>query len=141
MNFRSTLPEPFTDRALRKLLSFCAKEIGFPIRRLRRVDFLRTGKAFSGRWYPRQSRMSVRVGSSLVFPVRYSRFGIEKVVVDQWSAIVSIAAHEFAHGNDLLESGKTNERSAELQEKRVRDKFEANRAALLAEWTRQEIGK
>ena len=133
MKFRSTL-RTVPAYAVRRMVSWISKQIGYPVRMFQRVEFRSRGRDYSGmchgkRWF------GVRVCErSSAYPMVHSRFGFSHTFHDPWDALVSITAHEIAHCNDRLESGRTNERSAEMQEDRVWQVWLVQREALLAEW-------
>lgn len=134
MRFRSTLKEPYSEKALRRMMSWVAKQLGYPLKELRRVDFCYTSQYWSGRWYQTQRRMSVRLGKhEHTKPRERTRFGITTTVADAWETLILVTAHELAHAEDYR-SGKTNERSAEAQSARVLRTFQEQRAELVPAW-------
>lgn len=133
----------FSDRFLRRMLSWVCREVGYPLRRIRDVEFgNRQTAAYSGRaWYSR--RILVRVGPEPQFPKRETRPGTNyKWLVDRTEALVVVTAHEVAHLLQYsdgrihkLNDDRRCERDARWQESRVLLAFRDARETLLAEWS------
>lgn len=133
MKFQSTL-KTIPSFAVRRMVSWIAKQIGYPVRLFQRAEFRSRSRAYSGRCHGKRW-FGVRVCErTSAYPMVHSRFGFSHTFRDPWDALVSITAHEIAHCNDFRESGRTNERSAEMQEDQVWQVWLVQRDALLVEW-------
>lgn len=120
--------------AVQRMVSWVAKKVGYPVRLFQRVEFRSRRRGYSGRCHGKRW-FGVRVCERpSAYPTVHSRFGFSHEFRDAWDALVSITAHEIAHCNDYRENGRTNERSAEMQEDQVWQVWLVQRDALLAAW-------
>lgn len=133
MKFRSTLKN-FEPHFIRRMLSWVAKEVGYPISQLQRADFCHTKRFWggtSGLCYGR-FRIALRAPKRDQGP-NTRRGGIR--CNDLTETIVYVTAHELAHALDYLTCNKTNEGSAQLQGRKVLESFRLQRDQLVAEWS------
>lgn len=128
----------FSDRWLRRMVAWCCREIGLPVRQLRRAQFTNTKVAYRGRAWGYSRRILVRIGPAEKFPSPSWKYGGAMVDAcnDRVEGLVSITAHELFHILQSVERLRRTrkERSCVRAENLVRRKFSENREALLAIW-------
>lgn len=144
MKFTNTTS--YGNRFLRRMLSFCCRELGFPIKLLRGANFCnRTyGTGVNGRAWLDEFRILIRIGPNTHYPRdRIGHRGVDLHYVDQLSAIVYVTGHEIQHLvnvqkgiNDLLVANRDMEPHCVRMGKKCLLAFEANRECLLADWNR-----
>lgn len=133
------------DYYLRRMLSWVCKELEFPVRQIKNVEFgNRKTCDWSGRAWS-YNRILVRIGPADRFPcharVYRDGFSVGRIA-DRVEALVKVTAHEVAHldngerGNRSRERGGWggSERYTDAAAKRVLEAFRENRDALVAEW-------
>jgi hypothetical protein len=138
MKFRNTLGPDYPDHAIRRMLSWVAREVGYPIRKLRRADFCKSRNHWGGLCHGNY-RIGVRVGVKESWPCTHRRFGLSHVCHDPWDALIATTAHELAHSLDYIESGTTNERSADLQTQQVYQLWLTQKESLLPQWRSEPV--
>jgi len=136
----------YPDYFLRRMISWCCKEIGYPIRQLQEAKFSRrTDGRTSGRaWWP-SNRIHVSAGGTFADWQKskrrawYGEASAEAQERRRINALVHVTAHEiihlWLHWTEL--KWKAQERKTEWHAKRVKEKFLANREALLAAWRKE----
>lgn len=132
------------DYFLRRLVSWCCKELGLPSSKVRRAQFRnRTISAYSGHAYT-SMRFVASVGPAGRFPLNPdNRPGMKgTVIADRLEALVAITAHELAHLCQYAERRAPGlrrtrriERVTRREEVRVLSAFREQRDSLLAEWS------
>lgn len=144
MKLKNTTKHPA--HFLRRMVAWCAKEIGLPLREVRSVEFgNRSRGAFNGRAWYRQRRIRVVIGPATAFPVkpflypgRTSEAFLSPEYTDQLDALVGVTAHELAHlfqyHGRSGSAARRGERVTRHHERRLTELFRANRDGLLAEW-------
>ena len=97
MRFKNTTD--YSDKFLRRMLSWCCKELDMPIRKtVRSVSFANTKNAWSGcAWY--SGKIAIRIGSEKHFPYRpfYYRTNEPNWLNTRLQALVIVTSHEIAH--------------------------------------------
>lgn len=132
---------------LRRMVAWCAKEIGFPVSEIRLAEFGKRSRGeFNGRAWYRSRRIRVVIGPASEFPVapylypgRKSDAFMSPEFRDQLEALVGVTAHEIAHlfqyhgrsGN----AARRGERVTQHWERKLTELFRDNREALIAEWS------
>lgn len=139
MKLVNTLDWP--DRFIRRMVSWCCRELGLPVRYIREAQFRNTSNAWGGLCYGR--RIGVRVGNASHFPCKSKRHrnGLQIELADRTETLVYITAHELAHSANRRDRaagrrggwGGTEQYTDTLALK-VLEAFRANRPALLAAW-------
>lgn len=138
----------FPDCMLRRMVSWCCKELGLPVRRVMSAEFRqRRVQRFSGLAYRR--RIIVSVAPDSFFPWTDNgispgliRSGIVRTLADRTECLVNITAHELRHLVAYVDVERTrrrttpgsSERYTERDAQVVLNAFRANREALLTEW-------
>lgn len=133
----------FTDTFLRRMVSWCCKEVGLPVRWLKRATFRKARKtyrdvAFSG--LGGGHGIIVRIGPESAFPTHeFHRHLVRHVEFnDRIEALVGVTAHECYHCDQSRRrafKGASHDEPAAMQaERSAVEAFRANRDALLAEW-------
>lgn len=136
---------------LRRMLSWCCKQVGVPVRQLHKAEFgNRTDCAYSGRgtW----KRILVRIGPASCYPVkphlypgRTDEAFMSPLIEDRVEGLIAVTAHELTHAREHYRMKKQpairalrawgSERQTMFEERRVLELFKQNREALLAEWS------
>lgn len=135
----------FSEAFLRRMVSWCCRAVGLPVRWLRRATFKKTRTtyrniAFSG--LGGGCSIIVRIGSDSAYPVReFIRHGVKHPShADRVEGLVSTTAHECYHcrqSRDRAWRGRYNDEAAAIQAESVAlESFRANRDALMADWSR-----
>lgn len=133
----------FSDWFLRRMVAWCCRQCGLPVRRLITAEFKRTKQPYSGMAWGR--RIVVRIGEPWHFP-----FGPDKrpgmqgeILADRFEAVVAITAHEVEHccqrfenRHHKLDGKRALERATRTVEIACLRAFRANRESLLAEWNK-----
>lgn len=137
----------FSNKFLRRMVSWCCKEIGMPVRLMRKATFRnRNTRAYSGLGGSREIIASV--GRDKHFPLKPdNRPGMQgEIIADRVEALVAITAHELYHVAAQSVSqhrqrtrGKgrwcnSSERRTRFEEVRVLRLFRQQREELLAAW-------
>ena len=142
MRLKNTTDYP--DYFLRRMVSWCCKELDLPARAVKDATFRnRRTSPLSGRAWPWRGRIVVSVmAGEPTEPVSWGhRFGIEKVYVDRMEILLSVAAHELCHLRQYVDRGgsrfdvKYRERECDKWAELVLDKFRDQRESLCAEWS------
>lgn len=125
----------FQTTFLRRMVSWCCKQLDLPVRRVRKVTFRnRTTTQYSGHaWF--SGRIVVSIGTAKVIP------NIEQRLI----YLVHITAHELAHIMQGREGSKTrrgggwggSEKRTEKLALQCLDAFKENRERLLADWSKE----
>jgi len=128
----------FSDRFVRRMISWCATMAELPPSKIRAAQFTTTRAAYRGRAW-RSMRVLVRIGDAKHFPINGKYPGLvrapEYVLADRIEAIVHITAHEIEHLYDYREGIKiTREAQVDFRALKILEAFRDNRDALLAEW-------
>lgn len=115
---------------LRRMVVWVCRQVGVSTKQLRRVTFRRVKTPryiFTGQH--RNRHITVRLGQSNAYPHRLKRCNRDMLLHDDWDVLVFVAAHEAAHVSDIVQDGRTNEHSADMQA-----------VAVLLKWQRQRDG-
>lgn len=146
----------FPDHFLRRMVSWCCKELELPVRKVRNAAFgNRTNSAYSGHaWY--SMRIHISIGPEKFFPTgghlypgRTSEAYRTPMMNDRTEALVSITAHELTHLRTYdtfrsrpmirqMRRGIGSERQTQYEMRRLTELFRANREVLLANWNAVE---
>lgn len=156
MKLTTTL-DGFPEHFLRRMVSWCCRQIDFPIAKVRQAQFRNRSRGYSGRaWH--SMRIHVAVGSAVWFPTsghlypgRKSEAYRAPKIQDRTEAVVAITAHELTHlqdydsekdriGNPAFTRGP-GERRTMYNERRVLELFRQSREALVAEWSQAPTEK
>jgi hypothetical protein len=134
----------FPDYFLRRLYSWCCKELEISPRYIREIAFRNSSRAWGGLAYLSQRRIGVRIGTPESFPCKTKkhRYGLQETIADQTEALIEITAHELAHHEQYIRGSKTrqsgsgggSERMTDQQAFRVLRTFREQREQLLAVW-------
>lgn len=143
---------PWPDHFLRRLVSWTCRELGYPRRSLKGIEFgNRTNAAWSGHGggWSDHGYILVRVGPESRFPtntrVHRDGFSVGRIA-DRVEALVMVTAHEIAHCDAVRRGNKTrrsyrshgntvgSERYINGRAKQVLEAFREKRDELLAEW-------
>lgn len=133
----------FADHFLRRLVSWCCRQSGYPVRRLVSAKFSNTARSYSGMAYGSR-RIRVSIGGWYNFPTSPdNRPGMQgESFADRIEALVAVTSHEIEHLCQYAEG-----RSRRLNDKRAIERvtryteinslrlFRANRDALILEWS------
>lgn len=129
----------WTDSFLRKMIAWCCREVGLPVRHIKRATFRNCSPAYRGRGW--RYRILVSVGPDSKFPVVDKSNSIVGTVADRLEALILVTAHELQHANQYRESRITDlkrrrscERDARNAEGRALLQFRRDRHWLLPEW-------
>jgi hypothetical protein len=98
--FSNTLNIP--SHALRRMVAWVCKQVGYRVSRLRRVTYHRSRGGFSGLCHGSR-HFGVRLGN-LNYPVRHTRFGMTIDYADAWEVLVGVTAQESALCQQWLDS-------------------------------------
>lgn len=144
----------FSDAFLRRMTSWCAKQIGMPVNYLKRAVFRNSRTAFGGCARQWCSQITVCVGNKSQFPVACeSHYRQGEKFVDQIEAVVAVTAHELFHieagrlGSPHYQStrgyGRRRGHSSEAvtckEELRVLDLFRQQRDWLMCHWLTEPV--
>lgn len=139
----------WSDRYLRRMVSWCCKQLGAPTSIVRHAVFRNSRTTLGGAARQWCSQITVCVGRAHHFPcdVGYGR----GVYQDPTECLVAVTAHELFHleagrkgspnyqstrggGTARQRAGHSSEAVTCREEARVRDLFRADRVALEAQW-------
>jgi len=147
----------WSDRFLRRMVSWCCKELGLPVRFVKRIKFgNRRSDIFSGycRHWDRGCQIVVSISDS------ESRFpwtdngettgikGIVRTFQDRTECLVNVTAHELRHALAEIHGERTrgngrrvasSERATEFDAQKVQSAFNLDRENLLSEWGRDPV--
>lgn len=136
----------WSDKFLRRMVSWCCKKIEMPARLITRAQFTNCYNSYRGRAFGR--RFLVRIGPAERYPTRPdTRPGMgNEVFADRVEALVAVTAHELYHcaadchpdhqqRTRRRNSFGSSERLTHVMEVKVLRAFRANREALLAAWS------
>src|SRR3990167_7912559 len=122
----------FDNRFLRRMVTWCCRQVGYKVGRVRSVQFRnRTKRAYSGRAHGDRC-IVVSVGPAELFPTAPdSRPGIVGMILaDRLEALVTVTAHELAHlcqyrdgRSGRLSSDRKTEHDARWNELRTLNAF------------------
>lgn len=142
MKLQNTLP--FHDQFLRRMVSWVAKQIDLPVRTLKeaRFGFVKQGCVYSGRFYSRSNRISIRVDTPNIYPYSGKKRGpagdLPYTLQDQVDALVYVTAHEAWHAKQHKEELKRTRDALEPYARKasieVLVQFQAQKYRLLKEW-------
>lgn len=138
----------WSDRYLRRMLSWVCKELELPRTFIRRVEFGNRKTATWSGWASDSGRILVRIGPASHFPRKSNVFRdgfTAGVIADRVEALVYVTAHEAAHcdnarrgnrsrGNGRSRSNCGSERLTDGMAVRVLKVFREKRAELTAAW-------
>jgi hypothetical protein len=142
MKLQNTTDYP--DRMLRRIVSFCAREIGVSPKIVRRATFRNRGRGrhWSGHAYA--GRIVVSIGTAAAtWPHKWSHCKSytpatgEEFVVDRVEALIGVTAHEIGHVADYRRgryTGRGAEARVDAGARFVVRKFRERRDELLAAW-------
>ena len=124
---------------LRRVVSWCRRELGMPRSELRLAVFRNSRSAWGGNAQYWKKRIAVCVGHAGWFPRQNTHGG---TFHDRLDCLVEITAHELAHLWQHLHHTKTrirggwggSENATEWHALPVLAKFQRDREALLAQW-------
>lgn len=124
---------------LRKMTIWCCNLIGGSSRDIREIHFgKRATRAFNGRAWMWQRKIRVVIGPESSYPVRphpypgrTSKIFYSPPLKDRLAGLVTVTTHECAH----VIRQSADEAMTRTWERKAIEAFEANREALLAEWT------
>lgn len=125
---------------LRRMVSWCCKELDLPVRRLKYVRFGNSRRHWGGRAYWR-SRIGVRIGGDdCNRELKHWKFsdGFQVVTHSRLEVLVLTTAHELAHIEQfwrLGDEGRCLERHTEGMAYVVLKAFRSAQDALVAEWS------
>lgn len=126
----------FPDYFLRRMVGWCAKQLGYSTARLR-AEFRNRREWFSGHAYG-GGRIVVSVSrTEFAEPIKGRRHiaGVQVVYHDRMEALIGVTAHEIAHLCQYRDRRhKFAEHDAEWHAQRVLDAFRLGRDAWLAAW-------
>lgn len=129
----------YSDTFLRRMVSWCCKQLGLPARRLKQARFGNSRRHFGGMAYWR-SRIGVRIGGDdCNHEVKHWKFrdGFQIVTHTRLEVLVSVTAHEIAHIEQfwrLGDKGRCVERNTEGMAYAVLKAFRLAQDTLVAEW-------
>ena len=145
MKIVNTLEWP--DHFMRRMAAWCCREIGLPVRSLKKAAFRRSSSAWGGRAYLREGSIGVRVGDAKWFPQTTRRHTCleSETIADRLECLVDVTAHEVAHLEQFARRSKSrrnggaggSERNTQRIAYRTLRTFRENRDALVAEWSRE----
>lgn len=137
------------DHFLRRLVSWCAKTVGVPVKSIRVAEFgSRTHGAFNGRAWS-GGRIRVVIGPTNDFPAEAFLYPGRKTEAfrapayeDQLEALVGVTAHELEHIRGYIHNHNrairkrriVGERHTRHAERTVIEQFRAERTLLLLQW-------
>jgi hypothetical protein len=134
----------WTNRGLRRMVSWVCKNIGYPVRMLRGVTFRnRTTDSCSGHaeyW----GTIVISIGPPECFPTKTYRHrdGLQEELADRFEALVELTAHEIAHLDNKRRGVRSrrgggwggSERDTDAISYLVLRDFRKEREKLLADW-------
>lgn len=133
----------FPDYTLRRLVTWCCKQLDMPVRGVKSATFRRSTKSFSGRARCWRGEIIVRLGEARHFPNSGS-YGITAGgFADRIEGLIGVTAHEVAHlyqhhelrnNANAPRRGVGRERSTIWHEQLCLEAFRSSRTSLLAEW-------
>jgi hypothetical protein len=135
----------YSDTFLRRMVSWCCKELGLPVRRLKQARFGNSCRHWGGLAYWR-SRIGVRVvGDDCNRELKHWKFrdGFQVVTNSRLEVLLLTTAHELAHIEQFWRLGyrsKGLERHTEGMAYTVLKAFRIVQDALVAEWSREPEG-
>jgi hypothetical protein len=136
---------PYSDRFIRRMIAWCAKELDLPVRKIKAAQFTRPGKYGSrGAAWP-SMRILVRVEREDRQLGSFERAGVTIPAMDGMGRTLWITAHEVAHlvqfSRRLMDRHKRKRDCEGFAERRtlvVYQRFAEQRDALLAHWNEPE---
>lgn len=138
----------WTDSFLRRMLAWCAKQTGYPVRKLNEAQFRnRRERAYSGHAYWSR-HIVVSIGPDSRFPTKPDgRPGMaNEIMQDRLEALISVTAHELGHLVQhaegrlrKLRQTRQTESSARFFEVQALRAFRADREVLLAAWSIEPV--
>jgi hypothetical protein len=130
------------DHVLRRMTSWCCRELGLPAAQLRRIRFTNmTRGASRGRAWS-SGRLLVRIGKESAFPTQDWQYGgaTVKGYATRMEGLVSVTAHEVFHLVQWHDSARRPHARKEMGcvwgGNLLMEKFRAQRGELMAEWCR-----
>lgn len=130
----------WSDRFLRRMLTWCCNEIGYKVRDLRGVQFRnRKTKHYSGRAYLNQRRIVVSIAArefQRLMTCRAHIAGKPIILHNRLEALVKVTTHELAHLCQWRDGRrKLVEHDADWHAGHVLDLFRADHEQLIAAWS------
>jgi hypothetical protein len=127
----------YPDYMLRRMVSWCCKQLDMPVRRVRAVQFTNCSRYWRGRAWSR--RILVRIGPDAGYPYtgKYPgrTYAPTYTVNDRTEALVKVTAHELAHLARWADGiYKVREATVDGMAIPILKRFVDNREELLAEW-------
>ncbi len=133
----------YPDYFLKRMVSWCCKQLDLPIRCVREAAFRNTAKTWGGIAY-RSYRIGVRIGSADHYPTNYRMRSTGKMIglSDRLEGLLMATAHELAHlmymrnGNKSRRSGGNggSEHNTDWQVQQVMQVFRSQRNELVTAW-------
>lgn len=142
MKLRNTTD--FPDYFLRRLVSWCCRELELPASKVRQVTFANSRGAYGGCAYLGNLSVGVRIGPPGYFPCKTAKHydGLQETLVDRTEGLVAVTAHELAHLEQYRRRTTTrrggfggSERLTDAMAFRCLRAFREQRDSLLAEWS------
>lgn len=139
----------FADHLLRRMVSWCCRQVGYKPSRIRAAQFRNKSGAYSGHAY-HSRRIVASIGPDKLFPLPPdSRPGMDnESFADRTEALVAITAHEIAHLLQYetgritrLKANGLTERDARRQEVACLRAFRNSRELLLTDWSHEPAEK
>ena len=130
----------FDPAFLRRMVSWCCKQLDLPVKRLKECAFRKSKRRFGGLAYYR-SRIGVRIGGDECNrEVKHWKFsdGFQIVTQDRIELLLATTAHELAHIEQfwrIPNLRKGLERRTEGQAYRVLQQFRLQRETLMPLWS------
>jgi len=137
----------WSDLFLRRMVSFCCKELEVPVRTIKHARFRNSRSSWGGVARSWKRQITACVGRPECFPTTCNTHKVGESFADQVECLVAVTAHEIYHvaathvpkhqqktrGRDSYAS---SERATCVAEFQVLNAFRADRANLLADWER-----
>lgn len=142
---RLTNTTDFPNHFLRRMVSWCCKQLDLPVRDVKAANFANSRSAWGGRAYLRQRRISTRIGKASDFPATARQPGskVTETIADRLECLVKVTAHELAHLDNYKHGSTTRLRGGhgggegrtQAMAFAVLRAFREQREQLVAEWS------
>lgn len=141
----------YSDRFLRRMISWICKEIDLPVKYVWQAEFKRIKncrrESYSGTAFLFERRIAVRLGEEFPSRAKIRRIGVCEVLADQMEGLVYVTAHELAHLEQYKREVGTRGRGyiggSELNTDQIAfpvlRTFRAQREVLLAKWNEAQV--